>query len=541
MLWTRELGRRFRESVFCLWLLCLVARAEAHTDSSFELSVVHFSDFHSRYVEVAPNGGLCYEKSKCVGGVARLGSIIKRLASIRKNPIVLNAGDSFQGTLYYELYRGNITAHFMNLLPHDAMTLGNHDFDDHVSGLVSYLKQLKAPVLDTNIDVSGEPSLQGLLFNSTIIEKGGRNIGIIGVIASDTDKLSTTTGKVKFLAEAETINLEAARLKSHGVDIIIVLSHCGIEHDKLIAQNCPLIDVIVGGHSHILLYNGTPPSGEKAYDKYPIVVTQETGRKVLIVHSGPFTKYIGDIRIVFNDVGEVEYWKGNPIYLDQSIKEDENIVNELKPWKIMVDKVGKQLIGQTMIYLNNSCDSNECNYGDFITDAMIDYYAAQNATIGFMTANSISNSIPVGPIFYEDLYATMAYANTWDLIELRGCDLLQVLEENVSNGLSKVGFMNPELIQWSGLKVTYDLKRDHSKLVNVQIRNQESNEFKDLDRQEWYKIVVPTYMLSDAFSIIVKKHRKIMTGKDRDLNIMIDYIKRLKVVDLKFEPRMIFI
>ncbi|XP_014226882.1 apyrase-like [Trichogramma pretiosum] len=541
MLWTREVGSRFRESVFCLWLLCLVAHDAAHTDSSFELSVVHFSDFHSRYVEVAPNGGLCYEKSKCVGGVARLGSIIKRLASIRKNPIVLNAGDSFQGTLYYELYRGNITAHFMNLLPHDAMTLGNHDFDDHVSGLVSYLKQLKSPVLDTNIDVSGEPSLQGLLFNSTIIEKGGRNIGIIGVIASDTDELSTTTGNVKFLAEAETINLEAARLKSHGVDIIIVLSHCGIEHDKLIAQNCPLIDVIVGGHSHILLYNGTPPSGEKAYDKYPIVVTQETGRKVLIVHSGPFTKYIGDIRIVFNDVGEVKYWKGNPIYLDQSIKEDENIVNELKPWKIMVDKVGKQLIGRTMIYLNNSCDSNECNFGDFITDAMIDYYAAQNATIGFMTANSISNSIPVGPIFYEDLYATMAYANTWDLIELRGCDLLQVLEENVSNGLSKVGFMNPELIQWSGLKVTYDLKRDHSKLVNVQIRNQESNEFKDLDKQEWYKIVVPTYMLSDAFPIIVKKHRKIMTGKDRDLNIMIDYIKRLKVVDLKFEPRMIFI
>lgn len=85
--------------------------------------IFFFSNFFNhRFVEVLPSGGLCYEqaKDKCVGGISRVGTVVERLKQIRPNPILLNAGDSFQGTLYYDLFKGNITAQFMNKLKIDA-------------------------------------------------------------------------------------------------------------------------------------------------------------------------------------------------------------------------------------------------------------------------------------------------------------------------------------------------------------------------------------------------------------------------------------
>ncbi|XP_001603018.1 apyrase isoform X7 [Nasonia vitripennis] len=509
---------------------------------AFELSIIHFSDFHARFLPVSPSGGLCYEHEKCVGGIARVVSIVNRLKQIRPNAIFLNAGDCFQGTLYYDVHRGNITAYFMNKLPHDAITIGNHDFDDEIPGLASYVKQLQAPVVVTNIDQSDEPSLRNLYTNSTIIRKGDKDIGIIGVIFSETDKISSYTGKLKFLNEVETINLEAKKLKAKGVNIIIVLSHCGIDHDKIIAYNCPDVDVIVGGHSHILLYNGVAPSNDIVYDKYPIVVSQKgSNRKVLIVHASAFTKYMGDIRIVFDHNDEVAYWKGNPIYLDKYIKQDQSIINELQPWSVAVDKIGKRLIGKTGVFLNGSCLSGECNLANLITDAYVDMYAAKS-TIALTAAISIQNSIPVGRILYEDLYMTLPYNNTWDLIELQGKDLLQVLENNVVVNLSSSSFRNQKLLQWSGLKVTYNLSSPLSKIVSAKARCFESKDnFEDIDANKWYRIVVDSYLVTDTFEIIKEKHRNHVPGRTYGADNLSNYVEKIKTVDIKTEGRMIFV
>ncbi|XP_016845606.1 apyrase isoform X2 [Nasonia vitripennis] len=511
---------------------------------TFELSIIHFSDFHARFLPVSPpSGGLCYENEKCVGGIARVASIVNHLKQIRPNAIFLNAGDCFQGTLYYDVHRGNITAYFMNKLPHDAITIGNHDFDDEISGLTSYVKQLQAPVVVTNIDQGAEPSLRNLYTNSTIIRKGDKDIGIIGAIFSETDrKISPFTGKLKFLNEVETINLEAKKLKAKGVNIIIVLSHCGINHDKIIANNCPDVDVIVGGHSHILLYNGVAPSNDIVYDNYPIVVSQKgSNRKVLIVHASAFTKYMGDIRIVFDHNDEVAYWKGNPIYLDKYIKQDQSILNELQPWSVAVDKIGKRHLGKTRVFLNGSCFSGECNLANLITDAYVDMYAA-NSTIAMVSAISIQNSIPVGRILYEDLYMTYPYNNTGDLIELQGKDLLQVLENNVVVNLSSSSFRNNKLLQWSGLKVTYNLSSPLSKIVSAKARCFESKDkFEDIDVNKWYRIVVDSYLISGAFKIIKEKHRNHVPGHTNIADILSNYVEKIKTVAIKTEGRMTFV
>ncbi|XP_014208226.1 apyrase [Copidosoma floridanum] len=539
-----------KSSLAILTVLCTVtaqsAAAVVEKPDLYELSIVHLSDFHSRYEPVSPpSGSLCYDADKCVGGIARVARIVKRYKENQPNALFLNAGDNFQGTLYYDLYRGNITAPFMNDLPHDAMTIGNHDFDDGVSGFASFARQLRAPVVVANIDTSKEPSMKNVYTNSTTIVKGGKRIGIIGVIFSDTDKISKTTGKLKFLDEVETVNAEAKKLKAQGVDIVVVLSHCGIDRDKLMAKECPDINVIVGGHSHILLWSGanSPPSGELAYDKYPIAVTQRdnTNKTVLIVHAGAYTKYVGDLKVVFNERNEIVTWSGNPIYLDRAVKEDPAILEKLRPWKIGVDKVGKVHVGETRVFLNGTCSTGDCSFADFITDVMVDKYAG-SANISLNSALNIQNSIPAGEIVYEDIYMTLPYNNTWDLIELAGSDLLKILEENVAVSVSNTSFINYKLLHWSGLKVTYNLKNTNSKVVEVKVRcSQCTEEFEILDLQKRYRIVVASYLLTSAYKTIQKKHRLIVKGETRDVDNLVDYVKRVKVInDVKPGARMIF-
>lgn len=133
-----------------------------------------------------------------------------------------------------------------------------------------------------------------------------------------------STEKLRFTNESIAIRKEAAKLKSEGVDIIIVLSHCGLDVDYIIAQNAgPDVDVIVGGHSHTFMYTTKPgeraPGPDRPGDKYPAVVTHADGHKVLIVQASAYLKYVGDITVYFDKKGRVVSWEGAPIFLDSNV------------------------------------------------------------------------------------------------------------------------------------------------------------------------------------------------------------------------------
>lgn len=181
-----------------------------------------------------------------------------------------------------------------------AQTIGNHEFDYKVEGVIPFLDVIESPIVLANVDVSEEPQLIGKFRNSTVLTRANRTIGIIGVINYKTNvntlrSISANalshihslqeiayTGKIKFLDESEAVRTEAAKLKAQGVDIIIVLSHAGLDRDYIIAKNGgPDIDVIVGAHTHSFLYTGSnPPGPDHPVDTYPAVITQEGGRKV---------------------------------------------------------------------------------------------------------------------------------------------------------------------------------------------------------------------------------------------------------------------
>ncbi|XP_034245114.1 apyrase-like [Thrips palmi] len=358
---------------------------EAGAADARSLQIVHLNDFHARFEPVSHTAGACKEGDKCIGGLARVAKAIA--AERERNPqaLVLNGGDNFQGTLWFSLFKGSATAQFMSELPWDALTIGNHEFDNGIAGLTPFLEKTGqvAPFVIANMDDSEEPRMHGLWQPSVVVVKNGLTIGIVGYIWKDTWTIATTE-KLKFGDELEALDKEAERLKrEQGVDIIVALSHAGLDVDLAVAQKTKYADVIVGAHSHTLLYNGPPPGGDHAYGPYPEVVNRATGRTddrtVLVVQAAAYTKYLGNLMVTFDEQGEVASWSGNPIYMDSDLPQDEAMLQEMQPWKEKVEARGHVVVGSTLVELDkmtHDCYSGECTLGNFVADAMLDYVSA---------------------------------------------------------------------------------------------------------------------------------------------------------------------
>ena len=116
----------------------------------------------------------------------RLVTAVRELREREQNVIFLNGGDFYQGNIWYTNFKWRVVAHFANILNFTAMSPGNHEFDDHVPGFVPFLKNASFPIVAANIDTSLEPTLKDEIPKSVTVEVGGRKIGIIGYVTSDT-------------------------------------------------------------------------------------------------------------------------------------------------------------------------------------------------------------------------------------------------------------------------------------------------------------------------------------------------------------------
>ncbi|XP_041983040.1 apyrase-like isoform X2 [Aricia agestis] len=408
----------------------------------YELNIVHYNDFHARFVETSPAGTVCNPSDEpCIGGFARLTTLIREALQREPESLVLNGGDSFQGTIWYNLLRWNVTQDFMNMVHHDAHVLGNHEFDNGIEGVVPYLKALEAPVVTANIIDDDEPTIQGLYEPSIIVEKNGRRIGIIGVIIASTNELAST-GQLRFTDEVETVRQEAEKLHEQGVDIIVVLSHCGLDIDRNIALNGgPYIDIIVGGHSHTLLSNEEPPVGSvfTPAGPYPVVVEQPT-RSVLIVQAAAHTAYLGEIKLYFNENGELLSWNGNPHYVSNEIEQAPDVLAKVNEYLPMISELANEKVGFSKVHLSSSCACGECNLGSFICDAFLHSVldraegdAWSYAHLCVINQGGIRVDIAPGDVTFESLLLSTPFENNVEVFDLKGEHILELLEFSVAN------------------------------------------------------------------------------------------------------------
>jgi len=244
-----------------------------------QLTILHTNDVHSRIEPFPVDGGRFVYQG--FGGAARRAALIKQVRQESENVLLLDAGDIFQGTPYFNFFDGELEFKLMNQMRYDAATIGNHDFDAGMEALAKQIDGSSFPLLNCNYGF-GDTPLEKKTKPFTIIEKEGLKIGIFGLgIALDGLVPPKLYGATQYFDPLQHANATAAILRNeHKCHLIIALSHLGYKYkqkgmmcDVLLAQNSRNIDLILGGHTHTFM-------------EEPDVVRNLDGEEVLINQVG---------------------------------------------------------------------------------------------------------------------------------------------------------------------------------------------------------------------------------------------------------------
>ncbi|XP_031703047.1 snake venom 5'-nucleotidase-like [Anarrhichthys ocellatus] len=572
----------------CLFLNC------SCTVSTFEVTLLHTNDNHARIEETSGDSGKCSDGEPCFAGVARRFTKVKEIREKEKNVLFLDAGDQFQGTVWFNYYKGAEAAHFMNKLGYDAMAFGNHEFDNGVEGLIQpFLQTVNCSVVSANIkpDQTLAEKLSGYYQPYTVINVGSESVAVVGYTTTETPFLSMPGQHLKFEDEVEALQVQVDKLETLGYNKIIALGHSGFDIDQDIAKRVRGVDVVIGGHTNTFLYTGKPPSTEVPAVPYPFMVRSDDGRNVPVVQAYAFGKYLGYLKVTFDKAGNVVKAVGNPILMDSSIPQDPDVLADIEKWKKNLAHYSSQHVGQTLVYLNGTfeeCRFRECNLGNLICDAMI-YHNIRFSSelqwnhVGMCMLNSGSvrsginehhkngtfflqnywvlnykghfalaavvfffyimhQYLPfhLGSITMEEIFTVLPFGGTVDLVQIKGSTVKKAFEHSIH----RYGGMSGEFLQVSGIHVQYDLSKPvNQRVASVSVLCTKCRvpKYEPLDPEKNYTVVMPSYMVGggDGFTMIKEELLKHTTG-DMDISVFSKYISDMKRVYPAVEGRITF-
>ncbi|XP_029900236.1 5'-nucleotidase [Myripristis murdjan] len=525
--------------------------------STFELILLHTNDNHARIEETGVDSGKCPQSGPCFAGVARRFTKISEIREKERNVLLLDAGDQFQGTIWFNYYKGAEAAHFMNKLGYDVMAFGNHEFDNGVDGLIEpFLQRVNCTVLGANVkaDRTLAPRISGYYQPYTGINVGSEKVAVVGYTTSETPLLSVPGPHLKFEDEVKALQVQVDKLETLGYNKIIALGHAGFDVDQDIAKRVRGVDVVIGGHTNTFLYTGTPPSTEVPAGPYPFMVRSNDGRDVPVVQAYAFGKYLGYLKVTFDEAGNVLKADGNPILMDSSIPQDPEVLADVEKWKKNLAQYSSKYVGQTLVYLNGTfeeCRFRECNLGNLICDAMISHnikYSDERQWnhVGLCMLNSgairtsIDERYKNGNISMEEILSVLPFGATFDLIQLKGSTLRKAFEHSVR----RYGSNSGEFLQVSGIHVEYDLSRPvGQRVVSITLLCTQCRvpKYEPLDLGRMYTVVMPSYIIAggDGYTMIKEEKLKHNTG-DMDISVLSKYISERERVYPAVEGRIKF-
>jgi len=463
--------------------------------AQYTLNILHINDLHSRIEPINQFDATCSaeddEAGECFGGIARVKSAIDmrrdELNESGENVLVLDAGDQYQGSLFYTTYKGEAVVEFMNMIGFDAMAVGNHEFDDGPEGLAVLLDGLDFPILSGNIDVSEDEVLEGRVPGAIVLEIGSEQIGVVSVLAEDTDETSSPGEGVRFIQSEDYLKGTVDALEAAGINKIIALTHVGLPRDIEIARSVNGIDVIVGGHSHTLMAN----DGETEYS-YPFMVENPAGREVPIVQAYAYSKYLGELQVTWDDEGNVTEASGDPILLDASVEPDEDATARVAELRQPIEELMSDVVGTTSAPIDGSrdtCRSGECQMGNLVADAMLDRVAGQGIDVAIQNGGGLRASIDEGEVTMGEVISVLPFQNTLATFELSGAGIMEALE----NGVGQVDEGAGRFPQVAGLQYTWDPEAPAGERI-TEVMVDQDGEWVPLDTEATYGVVTNNYM-----------------------------------------------
>jgi 5'-nucleotidase/UDP-sugar diphosphatase len=506
----------------------------ARAQGGFTLTLAHTNDTHAHLepMELTLSG-----KKVRVGGVAQRVAFFDRLRAGRRNLLILDAGDVFQGTLYFNQYRGLADRYFMHRMLYRVMTLGNHEFNLGPGHLAEFLKGAKFKVVSANVDISREPRLQGLLAPYAVLQVGGEKVGLVGLTTPDTREISNPGPTVAFLDPYESAQKAIYELLAKGVNKIVVLSHLGYGEDLKLARRLVGAQVIVGGHSHTLLGSFPHPELRPA-GPYPTVVKNPEGKDVLVVQAWEWGKVVGLLEVTFAPTGELLAYKGEALLMTPEVAPEDFFAKEaLLAYAQPVMALMGQVIAEAKVDLVGEraiVRKRESNLGNLIADGMVWKTRNAGVQIALQNGGGIRASIPKGPITVGKVYEVLPFGNTLVVMDLKGKEILAALENGVSQWEQTAG----RFLQVAGLRYAFDLARPAgSRVVRVEVKTEKG--FAPLDLEATYRVVVNSFIANggDGFTALKEAQGYRVDTGFSDAESFMDYLKELKVVEAQVEGR----
>ncbi|AOV08775.1 5'-nucleotidase C-terminal domain-containing protein [Sporosarcina ureilytica] len=512
-----------------------VMAATGTATDDFTLTILHTNDTHSHLKTTAKRAAL-----------------VKKLREENPVNLLLDAGDVFSGTLYFNEFQGQASLAVMNYLQYDAMIFGNHEFDlggsdNGHQALSEFVTGAEFPFLATNVDFSKDDHFDGLqsktitdepenghIYNGIIKEINGEQVGIFGLTTEETADISSP-GNITFTNYIEEAQEAVAAFTEAGVNKIIAITHIGfddsdlVDNDILLAKGVPGIDIIVGGHTHTKLDE-------------PYVVNGDT-EPVLIVQTEEYNKFLGQLDVTFDKDGVITDYNGVLHTVNREDAEiDEEAAELIKEYTDQVTETEKRPTGATAgVFLSGLRDfggvrAGETNLGNVITDGMLKKAQEINpdTVIAFQNGGGIRESIPTGPITYGEAISVLPFGNTLALMELSGEELKAVFEHSVKDYPAESG----GFLHVSGMQLVFDGEAEPGNRVLSMIVNE-----KEIEMDKMYTITTNVFTAKggDGYTMLEEAYKEGRGSEPgfSDWENFVDHMKSLETITTGIEGRIL--
>ncbi|KAF4952524.1 hypothetical protein FSARC_12622 [Fusarium sarcochroum] len=504
-------------------------------DGNYNISFFHVNDVHAHLDEFASSGTDCVDPKKgCYGGYARIKHTVDGLRKDHPDNLWLNAGDEFQGTLFYSFYGPEKIAENLNALKFDAMTLGNHEWDGGDEELGEFLQNLTFPVVSCNVK-SEYKGLNKTIKNYQIFKE--HDLAVIGVTTDTTPGISSVGNKTTFLDPITEVQKSVWEIRNKtDIKRIVALTHIGYDVDKELAAKTEGLSLIIGGHSHTPLGDM-----ENAEGKYPTIVENVNGDEVFIVTAYRWGEYLGSIDLTFDKDGKALEYHGAPIHLTNKTEMDKDLQKKIKSWRGPFEEFAAEKVGFTKAELDQSkCQKGDCLLGQVMADAMLEYRLNQSrsdddkADLAFINAGGVRATIDEGDITRGEVLTSFPFGNAIVELTFTGSELKEILE----GAVTRVNQKNKKPItSWfqvsKGLKIEYNPdNKNGSKLVSATLND------KALEDKRDYRVVTLDFIAGGGDNFFSTDNKNLATLDSQD-EVLIGYFDAHNPLDPKLEERVV--
>ncbi|MDD4836286.1 MAG: 5'-nucleotidase C-terminal domain-containing protein [Dethiosulfovibrio sp.] len=462
------------------------------------ITIVGFNDMHGKIFSYEATVKIDGEKVKeDVGGIARMATAIREIkAEDPGNTVIAQMGDTVEGPLFF-FFHGKAELAGINAIPVDVGVPGNHEFDLGADVFGEFIKSASFPIICANLETTRDDLRLQPTWTKTL--ENGLKVGFFGLLCTELDSLTSPGPDVKAGQDLVAVSKKMVEdLKADGCDVIIALTHIGIEADRLVAQSVKGIHAILGGHSHTIM-------------SAPEIVDGPDGWKTMIGQAGSMARYIGAMKLDIKDglVDEAHSsWK--LIEMRQSIAKAQDVQAAIEPFGEELKKNLSKKVGTMPNNIDATRDvvrGQESALGNYLADGLR-WKAGTN--VAFVNGGGIRGDkiIPAGDVSYNTIMDVFPWGNTLQTFVLTGKELKEVMEVSGSALIGEGDKYEPNdrapsgaFLQISGMKVVFDLSKEPALIDNdskltrpgsrvVSLEVKKGDEWKNVEDDGEYTVAV---------------------------------------------------